>query len=105
MLDYVGAEQTLALGRDVIAPGGKIIIVGLAGGTIPVAALSGQALPHGVDVSVSLYGSRQDLREVSALLAAGHLEISSTTYPLDEVMTAWSDLLAGRVLGRAVVVP
>jgi D-arabinose 1-dehydrogenase-like Zn-dependent alcohol dehydrogenase len=55
VLDYVGAEQTLALGR--------------------------------------------------ALLAAGHLEISSTTYPLDEVMTAWSDLLAGRVLGRAVVVP
>jgi len=105
VLDFVGAEQTLALGRDVVATGGRIVIIGLAGGTLPVAALSGQALPHGVDVSVSIYGSRQDVREVSLLMAAGHVEVTSTTYPLDRVATAWEDLVAGRVLGRAIVVP
>jgi D-arabinose 1-dehydrogenase-like Zn-dependent alcohol dehydrogenase len=31
--------------------------------------------------------------------------LTSTAYSLDQVTTAWEDLLAGRVLGRAVVVP
>jgi D-arabinose 1-dehydrogenase-like Zn-dependent alcohol dehydrogenase len=38
-------------------------------------------------------------------MAAGHVEVTSTTYPLDQVATGWEDLVAGRVLGRAIVVP
>ena len=105
VLDYAGVDQTAALARDVVAPGGQIIFTGLGGGVLPVVANSSDPLPHGVDVSVSIYGSRADLREVSALMGAGHITITSTMYSLDDVHRAWDDLVAGRVLGRAVVVP
>jgi len=105
VLDYVGVDQTVALGRDVVATGGQVIMTGLGGGVVPVAAEHGQLLPHGVDVSISIYGSRQDLREASALMAAGLLKVTSTTYSLDDARSAWDDLLGGRVLGRAIVVP
>jgi propanol-preferring alcohol dehydrogenase len=105
VLDYAGVEQTVSLARNVIGTGGRIVFTGLGGGVLPVVADSADPLPHGVDVSVSIYGGRQDLREVTALMAAGRIEITSTTYSLDDAPKAWDDLVAGRVLGRAVVIP
>jgi propanol-preferring alcohol dehydrogenase len=105
VLDFVGADDSLALAAAVLAVGGRLVVAGMAAGTLPVVASPAQQLPHEAEVSVAVYGGRQDLQEVSALMAAGRISVVSTTYRLDDAMTAWDELVAGRVQGRAIVVP
>jgi D-arabinose 1-dehydrogenase-like Zn-dependent alcohol dehydrogenase len=47
----------------------------------------------------------QDLRDVIALGAAGLVEAHVTPYPLAEFGAAYHALVAGEIIGRAVIVP
>ena len=42
---------------------------------------------------------------VLALAARGDVGVESTTYSLDDAVTAYHDLHEGRITGRAVIVP
>ncbi|MDI2030512.1 alcohol dehydrogenase catalytic domain-containing protein [Saccharopolyspora sp. TS4A08] len=103
VLDFVGSDATMALAARSLRRSGEIVVIGSAGGTLPVA--KGAALPPGARVRLPFWGSRDELTEVVALAREHDLRAETTTYPLDDADEALDDLRHGRVLGRAVVLP
>jgi NAD+-dependent secondary alcohol dehydrogenase Adh1 len=53
----------------------------------------------------NLVGSYNDLQELMNLAAQSKVTLHTTTYPLEEFQQALDDLDAGRVRGRAILVP
>ena len=53
----------------------------------------------------SLLGSREMVREVLAIAAAGKVRVSAEARPLEDAAGALADLKAGKVMGRIVLVP
>lgn len=105
VLDFVGAQPTVDLAAGAVAPEGLIRLVGLGGGTLAYPAAAFGTLPWGVNVQRSFGGTRADLLDVLALARSGRVAVDAVRYPLDDVHTAVEDLRAGRVAGRAVLVP
>jgi alcohol dehydrogenase, propanol-preferring len=103
VLDFVGAPTTVEAVPQVLAPGGTLVLVGSAGGTLEAA--KGRGLPNGWTFAAPFWGQRDDLAEVLRLAGEGAVSASVRPYALDEVLTAFDDLREGRVQGRAVVVP
>ena len=60
---------------------------------------------NGITVVGSIVGTRQDLREVFELHAAGLTRVICERRPLDEVNQAMADVEAGRVAARVVLEP
>ena len=81
---------------------GDLTIVGIAGGTLPVSFFS---VPYEVSIQTTYWGSRPELIEVLDLAARGLLRPKVTTFTLDTAMDAYTALEAGRLEGRAVIVP
>jgi alcohol dehydrogenase, propanol-preferring len=102
VLDFVGADATLALGAAAARTVGDLTIVGIAGGTLPMSFFS---VPYEVSVQTTYWGSRPELIEVLDLGARGLLTPKVTTFSLDEAADAYRRLLAGELTGRAVIVP
>ncbi|WP_440713303.1 alcohol dehydrogenase catalytic domain-containing protein [Gordonia sp. FQ] len=106
VLDFVGVQPTIDLAMSVVRPEGAIRIVGLGEGHAQINAdLSGEPLPWGVTVQRAYGGNIADQRAVIDLANRGLVTIESTAYPLAEAQRAFDDLAAGRVAGRAVLVP
>jgi alcohol dehydrogenase, propanol-preferring len=103
VFDFVGTEETLASGSTLLAPGGRLVVVGSAGGRLEVGKSEG--LERGWGVSAPFWGTRRDLAAVVRFAEAGRIRAEVETYRLGEVLTAYECLRAGRVQGRAVVVP
>jgi propanol-preferring alcohol dehydrogenase len=102
VLDFVGVDATMKLAADLLAVGGHATLVGIAGGTFPMAFGS---VPMECSVSMNCWGSLPELQEVVALARTGHLEVDVEAVPLDDAIGAYSRLRDGLVNGRAVVVP
>jgi alcohol dehydrogenase, propanol-preferring len=102
VIDYVGTDESLALGACVVRDRGDVTIVGTGGGALPV---SFGGLPPEVSVQTCRWGSRSELIEVLALAARGQVQPITTTYRLEEAAAAYADLRDGRVVGRAVIRP
>ena len=105
VFDFVGIQPTVDLATSVIGPDGALRFVGLGGGTFPYGAEMISAFPWGVDLRRSYGGTRSDQRQVLDLAAAGRISIDVALYALDDGPAAIDDLEAGRVTGRAVLVP
>jgi len=102
VLDFVGAEATLALAAASAHVEGDIAIVGLAGGTLPVAF---GKLPWEAAVAIPYWGSAVELMEVLELARQGKIRAHVERFPLDRVEEAYARLREGRLDGRAVIVP
>lgn len=102
VLDFVGAQPTLDLAAKVVRQLGDLTIVGIGGGTIPVSFFS---IPYEASVQTTYWGSHRELAEVLDLGARGLLTPQVTIYSLDDAAAAYRDLAAGKITGRAVVVP
>ncbi|MEU1202026.1 NAD(P)-dependent alcohol dehydrogenase [Streptomyces sp. NPDC005813] len=102
VFDFVGAEPTVRTAGAVAAVEGDISIVGIGGGALPVGF---GALPFEVSVSAPYWGSRGELIEVLDLARAGAVSVHTETYSLDEAPLAYERLHAGKINGRAVVLP
>jgi propanol-preferring alcohol dehydrogenase len=106
VIDFVGAQPTVDLATKVIGPEGLIRLVGLAGGRFPFAAdTDSVSLPWGVNAQRSYGGTRAELLEVVALARQGKLHVDTVRYPLDDFQRAFDDLAAGKIVGRAILVP
>jgi propanol-preferring alcohol dehydrogenase len=84
------------------------------GGTLVFVALPAENEVHlpifetvlgGITIVGSIVGTRQDLREVFELHAAGLTTVISETRPLEQVNEAIADVEAGRVAARIVLQP
>ena len=102
VLDFVGAAPTLELAAQVARADGEITIVGLGGGTLPVAW--GQ-VPYECPVAIPYWGSAVELMEVLALARDGMIRAHVERFPLERAHEAYEKMRAGTLEGRAVIVP
>lgn len=102
VLDFVGADSTLALATEVVAPGGLVMLIGEAGGSMDF-GFAGPPVESWL--TTVAWGSASDLRQVVRLAGRGRLKWSVETLPLEDATTAHARLRAGDVDGRLVLVP
>ncbi len=102
VIDFVGSDQTLALAARLAAPRGRVVMVGIAGGTLPMTFFSPRTE---VEVSTSYWGNRNELEQVIALAAEGRITPRVHEVDLAAVNSAIADLRSGSVEGRIVLVP
>ncbi|WP_433309745.1 NAD(P)-dependent alcohol dehydrogenase [Micromonospora chersina] len=107
VLDFVGADPTVTTARQVVATGGQVLLVGLAGGTLPVRPVADEppTVPLETAVQVPFWGTRAELQEVIALARSGQLQADVQTFPLADAPEAYELLRRGEIHGRAVIVP
>jgi len=103
-IDFVGAGATFAFGFGAIRKGGKLVCVGLFGGSTPVvpAIVSMKA----ATVIGSYVGSLADMQELMAIARGGALApMPVNLRPLDQATDAVEALRAGQVRGRTILRP
>jgi propanol-preferring alcohol dehydrogenase len=107
VIDLVGSDQTLRLASSVVAPYGAIQAIGLSGGSAPfeTTLASSIGLPWGATFMKPYSGTYRDLAEVIALARGGKLNATIQRFRLDDAVTALDELAAGRIRGRAVLIP
>ena len=102
VLDFVNATSTAQVGLECLAKGGKLILIGVAGGELVVSLASMIFKPRTIQGSAT--GTPQDLRDVVALARAGKLRsIPITILPKSEANAALTMLHNGQVRGRIVL--
>lgn len=102
-IDFVNASTTARTAFDALAKGGKLVLVGVAGGEITL-SLAGMIF-RAQSVLGSNTGSPQDLRDVVALAKSGKLASTPVEhFAGDAVNEALDRLHHGKVTGRAVLV-
>ena len=102
VLDVVGVDETLALAAAVARPLGHLTIVGIGGGTLPVSFFT---VPYEVSIATTYWGTLPELIEVIELAAAGKIRTRVERFPLDAGPDVYASLHAGKLTGRAVIVP
>ncbi len=104
VVDCVGSEASVAFGLSLLRKGGRLVLVGLFGGSH---ALQLPLLPlRAISIVGSFVGSPAEFGELMALARAGGLrEIPLQTRTLGEAQSAFDALKAGHVVGRVVLKP
>ena len=103
VLDFVGSDETMVAGASALVPGGRLVVVGGARGTLIVG--KGLALPLGWQVNAPFWGTREDLVAVVELARRGLLTPVVEEVPFGDVARGYDRLHDGSVTGRLVVVP
>jgi NAD+-dependent secondary alcohol dehydrogenase Adh1 len=102
VFDFVaeqGAEQD---GFAMTRPAGSYYVIGY-GGTLNVTTLD--IISTERNIIGNIVGTYNELAELMALAESGRVTLHTRTYPLDAAAEAFQDLDAGRVRGRAILVP
>jgi NAD+-dependent secondary alcohol dehydrogenase Adh1 len=102
VLDFVaeqGAEQD---GWAMTRRAGSYFVIGY-GGTVHIPTLD--IISTERNIIGNIVGSYNELAELMALAQAGKVTLHTRTYPLAAAADALADLDAGRVRGRAILVP
>ena len=83
-----------------VRPTGKLLVVGLPPEISfpPIMMAAGE-----IRVQASAVGTRQDLKEVLTMAAAGKLHCQVSTRRLDEINTIFDEMKAGKIAGRVVL--
>ncbi len=102
VLDFVGADATMALGVQVARPLGDVTVVGIGGGSLPFSFFT---VPYEVSFQTVYWGSRPELVSLLDLAARGVVRPRVATFPLDEAVDVYHRLEAGEISGRAVITP
>ena len=102
VIDFVGSDSTLDMAKHMVRRLGLIMLVGLAGGTLPYKFSD---FPAEVDIMTTYWGNRNQLSQVLALAQLGRLQARIEQHPLESINEVFAKLDAGEVKGRAVLVP
>ncbi|MDR0945048.1 MAG: NAD(P)-dependent alcohol dehydrogenase [Bifidobacteriaceae bacterium] len=102
VFDFVGVQPSVDLGAQMCKVRGDWNIVGIGGG---VAKVGFGVVPYECQVFSPYWGTRRDLYEVVALAQRGYIKIHTTPWSLEDGVEAYQNLITGKVLGRAVLVP
>jgi len=104
VIDFVGIPSTSSLGFRLLGREGKLVLVGLVGGSVPF------PLPlfplRGAQVIGNFTGTIRDLVELVELVKRGVISpVVSGVYPLEEADAALQKLRRGEAKGRLVLRP
>lgn len=102
VIDFVGEKGTPEQGMAMLRRGGTYYVIGY-GGVLQVPTID--LIFNEVSIVGNLVGNYTELTELMALAADGKVKLASRVYSLDQINEAMHDLIAGRVPGRAVLVP
>jgi D-arabinose 1-dehydrogenase-like Zn-dependent alcohol dehydrogenase len=101
-VDLVGGSDTATLALAVLRKGGRLILVGLYGGEIPLSLVA--TIQSALMIQGSHLGSVDELKQVVLLARDGKLQpIPIQKRPLSGVSRTLDELKAGAVVGRVVV--
>jgi NAD+-dependent secondary alcohol dehydrogenase Adh1 len=102
VLDFVAEQGAEMDGWNMTAPAGSYYVIGY-GGTITIPTLD--IISTERNVIGNIVGTYNELAELMSLAQAGKVTLHTKTYPLAAAPDALADLDAGRVRGRAILVP
>ena len=102
VVDFVGEGGATAEGIAMLRRAGDYHVVGY-GENIDVPTID--VISTEINFVGNLVGSYDDLCDLMALAARGAVTLHTAKYALDDFQSAISDLGAGRVRGRAILVP
>jgi NAD+-dependent secondary alcohol dehydrogenase Adh1 len=102
VLDFVAEQGAEADGFAMTGRAGSYFVIGY-GGTLHIPTLD--IISTERNIIGNIVGSYNELAELMALAESGKVTLHTRTYPLDAAADALSDLDAGRVRGRAILVP
>jgi NAD+-dependent secondary alcohol dehydrogenase Adh1 len=102
VLDFVAEQGAEMDSWNMTAPGGSDFVVGY-GGTVHIPTLD--IISTERNIIGNIVGTYNELAELMALAQAGQVTLHTKSYPLSAAPDALADLDAGRVRGRAILVP
>ncbi|RSM74500.1 alcohol dehydrogenase [Amycolatopsis sp. WAC 01375] len=102
VIDFVGEGGATTDGLAMLRRAGDYHVVGY-GENIDVPTID--VISAEINLIGNLVGSYTDLCELMVLAAQGRVKLHTARYPLEEFQTALDDLDAGRIRGRAILVP
>lgn len=101
-IDFVGAAATFNFGFNALRKAGKMVCVGLFGGSTPI--VPAMVSMKAVSITGSYVGSLQEMQELMAIARTGVLpDLPLGTQALDTATQALEDLRAGRIRGRTIL--
>jgi len=102
VVDFVGSDDTLGYGLDVLAVGGDHHVVGYEGDLqVPAQAVVGREIAY----RGSLVGTYTELQELVALAEDGEVAVRTSTHPLEDINDIAERLHRGEIEGRAILEP
>jgi len=102
VVDFVGTDDSLALAAASIGRQSLVVVVGLAGGSMPFSFFS---WPAEAVLTTSNWGTRNELDEVVALAQRSLVAVHVERAPLEQINDVFTRLEQGQVTGRVVLVP
>ena len=102
VLDFVAEQGAEADGWAMTRRAGSYFVIGY-GGTVHIPTLD--IISTERNIIGNIVGTYNNLAELMALAQAGKVTLHTRVYPLDAAVEAFAELDAGRVRGRAILVP
>jgi NAD+-dependent secondary alcohol dehydrogenase Adh1 len=102
VFDFVAEQGAEMDGWNMTGPGGSYYVIGY-GGELHIPTLDIVASER--NVVGNIVGTYTDLAELMVLAQAGKVTLHTQRYPLERAVDALHDLDAGKVRGRAILVP
>lgn len=102
VVDFVGEGGATKEGVAMLRRAGNYYVIGY-GENIDIPTID--IVSTEINFIGNLVGSYNDLQDLMVLAAQGKVTLHTTKYPLDQFQQAIDDLDAGRVRGRAILVP
>jgi NAD+-dependent secondary alcohol dehydrogenase Adh1 len=102
VLDFVAEQGAEMDGWNMTATAGSYFVIGY-GGTLEIPTMD--VISSERNVIGNIVGTYNELAELMALAQAGKVTLHTKAYPLTAAPDALADLDAGRVRGRAILVP
>ncbi|MGH3156605.1 MAG: NAD(P)-dependent alcohol dehydrogenase [Streptosporangiaceae bacterium] len=102
VFDFVAEQGAENEGFAMTRPAGSYYVIGY-GGQLEIPTLD--IISTERNIIGNIVGTYNELAELMSLAQAGKVTLHTRTYPLDAAQEALADLDAGRVRGRAILVP
>jgi NAD+-dependent secondary alcohol dehydrogenase Adh1 len=102
LFDFVAEQGAENEGFAMTRPGGSYYVIGY-GGTLEIPTLD--IISTERNIIGNIVGTYNELAELMVLAQTGRVTLHTSIYPLDAAPEAIADLDAGRVRGRAILVP
>jgi NAD+-dependent secondary alcohol dehydrogenase Adh1 len=102
IIDFVGEKGAIDDGIAMVQDGGFYYVIGY-GENINIPTID--VISREISFIGNLVGTYNDLVDLMTLTAQGKVTLHTTTYPLDAINDAMSDLDGGRLQGRGILIP
>lgn len=102
IIDFVCEGDSMKTGVQMLRQAGSYFVVGY-GQNLDIPTID--IISTEINFIGNLVGSYNDLEELMTLAAQGKVTLHTSKYKLDDFQQAIDDLSAGKVRGRAILVP